>query len=82
MEKRATSFEKSSIRSLINRLNMYVNGVFSFLNKQTRLDFDNNFVCFDIGNLPKQVKPAVMFLGFGLYLYEDEAFFRQKAFSY
>jgi len=62
MEKRATSFEKASIRSLINRLNMYVNGVFSFLNKQTSLDFDNNFVCFDIGNLPKQVKPAVMFL--------------------
>jgi hypothetical protein len=62
MEKGATSFEKASIRSLINRLNMYVNGVFSFLNKQTSLDFDNNFVCFDIGNLPKQVKPAVMFL--------------------
>ena len=62
MEKGATSFEKSSIRSLINRLNMYVSGVFSFLNKQTSLDFNNNFVCFDIGNLPKQVKPAVMFL--------------------
>lgn len=62
MEKGATSLEKTSIRSLINRLNMYVNGVFSFLNKQTSLDFDNNFVCFDIGNLPKQVKPAIMFL--------------------
>ena len=62
MERGATSLEKTSIRSLINRLNMYVNGVFSFLNKQTSLDFDNNFVCFDIGNLPKQVKPAVMFL--------------------
>ena len=62
MEKGATSFEKASIRSLTNRLNMYVNGVFSFLNKQTSLDFNNNFVCFDIGNLPKQVKPAIMFL--------------------
>ncbi len=62
MEKRATSLEKTSIRSITNRLNMYVNGVFSFLNKQTSLDFDNNFVCFDIGNLPKQVKPAMMFL--------------------
>jgi type IV secretory pathway VirB4 component len=62
MEKGATSLEKASIRSLINRLNMYVNGVFSFLNKQTNLDFNNNLVCFDIGNLPKQVKPAVMFL--------------------
>ena len=62
MEKKATSLEKTSIRSLINRLNMYVNGVFSFLNKQTKIDFRNNFVCFDIGNLPKQVKPTVMFL--------------------
>jgi len=50
------------IRSLINRMNMYVNGVFSFLNKHTKIDFNNNFVCFDIGNLPKQVKPTVMFL--------------------
>jgi len=62
MERGATSLEKTSIRSIINRLNMYVNGVFSFLNKQTNLDFSNNLVCFDIGNLPKQVKPAIMFL--------------------
>lgn len=62
MEKSATSLEKTSIRSLINRLNMYVSGVFSFLNKQTQIDFNNRFVCFDIGNLPKQVKPTVMFL--------------------
>jgi len=62
MEKKATSLEKTSIRSLINRLNMYVNGVFSFLNKQTKINFNNNFVCFDIGNLPRQVKPTVMFL--------------------
>lgn len=61
-EKTAVSFEKSSLRSLINRLNMYVNGVFSFLNKKTNIDFNNNFVCFDIGNLPKQVKPVIMFL--------------------
>ncbi|PIN88417.1 hypothetical protein COU61_04995, partial [Candidatus Pacearchaeota archaeon CG10_big_fil_rev_8_21_14_0_10_35_13] len=62
MEKRATSLEKTSIRSLINRLNMYVEGVFSFLNKSTNIDFSNDFVCFDIGRLPKQVKPAMMFL--------------------
>jgi type IV secretory pathway VirB4 component len=62
MEKRAITLEKSTIRSLINRLDIYVNGVFSFLNKQTKINFDNKFVCFDIGNMPKQVKPVVMFL--------------------
>lgn len=62
MEKKALLFEKPTVRSLINRLDMYVNGVFSFLNQHTRLNFDNQFVCFDIGNLPKQVKPTIMFL--------------------
>ncbi|MBW3006003.1 DUF87 domain-containing protein, partial [Candidatus Woesearchaeota archaeon] len=62
MEKKAITLEKTTLRSLINRLNMYVNGVFSFLNRQTDIDFKNNFVCFDIGNMPKQVKPVIMFL--------------------
>ena len=54
--------EKSTIRSLINRLTMYTDGVFKFLNRHTKLDFNNDFVCFDIGDMPKQVKPALMFL--------------------
>ncbi|MBW2972783.1 DUF87 domain-containing protein [Candidatus Woesearchaeota archaeon] len=62
MEKKAITFEKTSIRSLINRLSMYSDGVFSFLNTQTNIDFNNNFVCFDIGGMPKQVKPVIMFL--------------------
>jgi len=62
IEKKSTQMEKTTIKSLINRLDMYVTGVFSFLNKHTSIEFDNKFVCFDIGNLPKQVKPAVMFL--------------------
>ena len=62
MEKRATPLEKTTIRSLTNRLNLYVNGVFSFLNKQTELNLNTKFICFDIGNLPKQVKPTIMFL--------------------
>jgi len=61
-EKRATMLEKSSIRSLMNRLNIYVKGVFYFLNKQTNINFNNRLVCFDIGNLPKQVRPTMMFL--------------------
>jgi type IV secretory pathway VirB4 component len=32
------------------------------MNKQTKIEFDNKLVCFDIGNMPKQVKPAIMFL--------------------
>ncbi|MFH1972795.1 MAG: DUF87 domain-containing protein [archaeon] len=62
MEKTALTFEKSTIRSLINRLSMYVDGVFSFLNRKTNIDFDNEFVCFDIGDIPKPAKPTIMFL--------------------
>ncbi len=62
MEKRALTLEKTTIRSLINRLSLYVDGVFSFLNRHTNINFNNRFVCFDIGNMPKQVKPVIMFL--------------------
>ena len=62
MEKDAITLERTTIRSLMNRLDIYVNGVFSFINKQTKINFNNRFVCFDIGNLPKQVKPVIMFL--------------------
>ena len=62
MEKKAISLEKNTLRSLINRMKLYVDGVFSFLNRHTDIDFKNNFVCFDIGNMPKQVKPTIMFL--------------------
>ncbi len=62
MEKKATIIEKPTYRSLINRLSMYTSGVFSFLNKHTKIDFENDFVCFNLGEMPKQVKPVVMFL--------------------
>ena len=61
-QKKMMLSEKQTVRSLISRLEWYVNGVFSFLNQETKLNFDNQFVCFDIGNLPKQVKPLMMFL--------------------
>lgn len=54
--------EKVTYRALINRLYMYTKGVFSFINKKTSIEFDNNFVCFNIGDMPKQVKPLIMFL--------------------
>ncbi len=62
MLKRAGMLEKPTISSLINRFSLYVDGVFSFLNKQTSINFDSDFVCFDIGAMPKQVKPVMMFL--------------------
>ena len=62
MEKSATRLEQTTLSSLSNRLDMYVNGVFSFFNKKTNINFNNRFVCFDIGNLPSQAKPALMFL--------------------
>ncbi|MBR9702215.1 DUF87 domain-containing protein [Candidatus Pacearchaeota archaeon] len=62
MEKKAINLEKNTLRSLINRLKLYVGGVFSFLNRHTNINFNNNFICFDIGSMPKQVKPTIMFL--------------------
>jgi len=62
MEKTSSKLEQSTINSISSRLEMYVNGVFSFFNRKTKINFDNSFVCFDIGNMPAQVKPAVMFM--------------------
>ena len=62
MDKKASQMEKVTYRALLNRLYMYTDGVFSFLNKQSSMKFNNKFVCFNIGDMPKQVKPLIMFL--------------------
>ena len=62
MDRKASQTEKITYRALINRLYMYTEGVFGFLNTQSSINFDNDFVCFNIGDMPKQVKPVVMFL--------------------
>mgnify|MGYP006420864867 CR=1 FL=1 len=63
LESKAVQQEKVTYRALLNRLQMYTErGVFGFLDKKTNLNFDNDFVCFNIGSMPKQVKPVVMFL--------------------
>jgi type IV secretory pathway VirB4 component len=62
IEKKSSNLEKLTLRSLINRLNMYVFGVFAFLNRETDINFNKNLVCFDIGKMPKQVQPTMMFL--------------------
>lgn len=60
--KRSTQIEIATVRSVINRLDMYVSGVFGFMNRETNIEFNNNIVSFDISNMPKQIKPAIMFL--------------------
>lgn len=62
MEKKASAMEKVTYTAILNRLYMYTDGVFGFLNRQSNIQIKNNFVCFNIGNMPKQVKPLVMFL--------------------
>lgn len=62
MSKKATIIEKETYRSLINRLSLYVDGVFSFFNRKTHIDFQSTFVGFIIGDMPKQAKPINMFL--------------------
>jgi len=63
LEKKAVQQERVTYRALLNRLGMYTeNGVFSFLNRDTNINFSNKFVCFNIGSMPKQVKPVVMYL--------------------
>ncbi len=59
---KVTMREKATIRSLTNRIEMYVDGVFNFMNQQTNIDFNNQFVSFNIKDMPKQVKPLMMFL--------------------
>lgn len=60
--KKANKVEKLTYQALLNRLYMYTEGVFSFMNRETNIDFNSDFVCFNIGDMPKQVKPVVMFL--------------------
>ncbi len=60
--KKAGIFEKGTYTMLLNRLSMFVDGSFSFLNRQTQINVNNNFVTFNIGRMPKQVKPVMMFL--------------------
>jgi len=62
MSNNASVYERTTYVALLNRLRMYVDGVFSFLNRQTKLDVNNNFITFNIGTMPKQVKPVMMFL--------------------
>ncbi|MEI7961237.1 MAG: DUF87 domain-containing protein [archaeon] len=61
-KKTASRIERMTYEALENRLRIYVHGSFSFINKQTNLNLNNNLICFNITNIPSQVKPVMMFL--------------------
>ncbi|MFC1722922.1 VirB4-like conjugal transfer ATPase, CD1110 family [Nanoarchaeota archaeon] len=63
LERNAVQQEKVTYRALLNRIQMYTEkGAFGFLDRETKINFDNKFVCFNIGSLPKQVKPVLIYL--------------------
>ena len=46
----------------MNRVEMYCEeGVFAFLDRQSRVDTGNHFLCFDLSKLPNAVKNLMMF---------------------
>ncbi len=61
-KKTATRQERMTYEALENRLRIYVHGSFSFINKQTNLDLTNDLICFNITNMPGQIKPVMMYL--------------------
>src|SRR3989344_1436777 len=61
-KKTATRQERMTYEALENRLRIYVKGSFSFINKQTNLDITNDLICFNIVNMPGQIKPIMMYL--------------------
>lgn len=61
-KKTASRIERMTYEALENRLRIYVKGSFSFINKQTNLDLTNDLICFNISNMPAQIKPVMMYL--------------------
>ncbi|MFH1224191.1 MAG: DUF87 domain-containing protein [Candidatus Diapherotrites archaeon] len=57
-----SKIERMTYDALANRIRIYAKGSFSFLNRQTNLDLENDFISFDIAEMPSQVKPVMMFL--------------------
>ncbi|MBI5066143.1 ATP-binding protein [Candidatus Woesearchaeota archaeon] len=62
MKAKASEVTEYGIAALENKLELYVNGVFKFLNQHTQLKLNNQLICFNIQKLPNQVQPVMMFL--------------------
>lgn len=51
-----------SFEVLINRVQMYCKkGIFGFLDRQSKINIEKDFVCFDLSELPVSVKNLMMF---------------------
>ncbi len=61
-KKSASTIEKMTYEALENRIRIYARGSFSFLNKQTNFDLQNDLISFNIVDMPNQVKPVMMYL--------------------
>ncbi len=62
LKKHAEHNELRDLVTLENRLHIYTEGAFNFLNRPTQLDFSKANISFNIEKMPKQVKPVMMFL--------------------
>jgi len=58
----ANKIEQMTFDALLNRLRIYAQGSFSFLNRHTYLNLEKNLISFNIKEMPTQVKPIMMFL--------------------
>lgn len=61
-KKTASRQETMTYEALENRIRIYARGSFSFLNKQTNLNLENDLISFNIVDMPNQVKPVMMYL--------------------
>ncbi len=61
-KKTAARQERMTYEALENRFRIYAKGTFSFINKQTNLNLSNDLICFNIAQMPNQIKPVMMFL--------------------
>ena len=61
---KSRSFDtKRTIQALITRVEKYCKGgVYSFVDRQTKIDANSPFVVFDIKDLPDEVKPMYMYI--------------------
>lgn len=62
MKKDYPAKQQLAFDALENKLERYITGSFSFLNKNTKLDLEKQLITFNIGEMPEQIRPIIMFL--------------------
>jgi len=73
-------YTRTSAMALSNRLRMFTEGSLKFLNQQTDLDFDNQIVTFDVSQVPKLAKPAMMYTILEYILHKMKNDMKRKVF--